>query len=344
MLSFGTVICTYKRQHLLEQCLESWQRSHRLPNQLIVVDATPNASEYQAELMHKFSSLFDQPDNHYIISEQPGLTLQRNIGLQRVKTDIVCFVDDDAHISPDYVGKIVEVFEHDQQKTIGGVNGTALGQFDNSSQKYARFFRNYVRHHFGKVAQRIRIPAEQTKLHEPLTSELQTLPLIHIDRLWGANMNYRTELIYNLGFDENFQRYGLFEDVDISVRVGKTHKLVCRLDALIDHDETLGKSTRPKEAQYFLASWVNSAYIIEKLFPCAESRNAHQRFFELLRLFSAISPEAVRTKKFRALGNAELFNQAHVFIQELRQCQSSEELGAKFQQIQLQIMSISLPV
>ncbi|MBF2027915.1 MAG: hypothetical protein IGS48_14320 [Oscillatoriales cyanobacterium C42_A2020_001] len=154
-------------------------------------------------------------------------------------------------------------------------------------------------------------------------------------------MNYRTELIYNSGFDENFQRYGLFEDVDFSVRVGKTHKLVCRLDALITHDDSLGQSTRPKDAQYFLASWVNAAYIIEKLFPCQESRDAYQRFFDLVRLFSAASPQQLRERKIRTLGNSQLFDMAQEFVTELQRCQKQEELGDKFRQFQSQISTLS---
>jgi len=128
------------------------------------------------------------------------------------------------------------------------VPGSASGQFDRSSQKYFRLARNYIRHHFGWFVQRINIPKDQTQLFKPLPSELQNLQLIHIDRLWGANMNYRRELLGE-GFDENFKLYGLFEDVEMSVRVGKTHKLVCRLDATVAHDDSLGKNTRPRSVE-----------------------------------------------------------------------------------------------
>lgn len=342
MLTFGTVICTYNRFELLEQCLASWCNSSRLPDQFIVVDATPNADQYSSQIIQKFPQLFANADSHYIVTDKPGLTRQRNLGLKQLKTEIVCFADDDTFVSRDYLTKVLEVFEADTQGAIGGVNGTASGQFDNTSQKYTRLIRNYIRHHLGRFAQRIHIPANQTKLHEPLASELQQFPLIHIDRLWGANMNYRTELIRHSGFDENFQRYGLFEDVDLSVRVGKTHKLVCRLDALITHDDSLGQSTRPKDAQYFLASWVNAAYIIEKLFPCQESRDAYQRFFDVVRLFSAASPQQLRERKIRTLGNSQLFDMAQEFVKELQACQKQEELGDKFRQFQSQISSLSV--
>jgi GT2 family glycosyltransferase len=342
MLTFGTVICTYNRKHLLEQCLESWNQSSRLPDQFIVVDATTNAEDYREAIIQRFPQLFTHPDSQYIVSSQPGLTLQRNLGLKTIKTDVVCFADDDAFISREYVTKIIEVFERDTQKQIGGVNGVGTGQFDNARQKYFRLFRNHARHHFGWLFQRIYIPRSHTKLFEAIAPELQELPLIHIDRLWGANMNYRAELIATSGFDENFKHYGLFEDVDMSVRVGKTHKLVCRLDAEVTHDDSLGKTTRPSDAKYFLASWVNSAYIIEKLFPCSESRNAYQRFFNLICLLSKHGPKKFSEDRFRTFGNEELFTLARNYILQLQNCPDPKTLSTTFIQLQNEISQLNV--
>lgn len=342
MLTFGTVICTYNRPHLLERCLEAWNCSNDLPDQFIVVDATEGAEQYRTKLMQKFPRLFAKSDSQYLIAPKPGLTAQRNLGLKQLQTDIACFTDDDAFITPTYVSKILDVFQTDSHKTIGGVNGVATGQFDHPSQRYFRLAKNYFRHHLGWFLQRIHIPKSDTKLFEAIAPELSHFPLIHIDRLWGANMNYRTELIYNLGFDENFKRYGLFEDVDMSVRVGKTHKLVCRLDAEITHDDALGQSTRPNDARYFLASWVNSAYIIEKLFPCDESRNSHQRLFNMVKLASAIAPPKIAEQKLKTLGAERLIETAHEYVALLRNCDDQRSLSETFVKLQTDILTMDL--
>jgi glycosyltransferase involved in cell wall biosynthesis len=342
MMTFGTVICTYNRSHLLEQCLASWSHSDYLPDQFIVVDASPDAEQYSSQIVQKFPQLFASPDSHYIITDQPGLTRQRNLGLKKLKTDIACFADDDTFITPTYVSKILEVFQNDSHAAIGGVNGVSIGQFDNWKQKNFRLIKNYFRHNLGSLVQRIHIPKDSTQLFEPLPSELQKLPLIHIDRLWGAKMNYRTEVIYDSGFDESFQRYGLYEDVDMSVRVGKTHKLVCRLDAEIQHDDTLGKSTRPNYARYFLASWLNSTYIIEKLFPCNESRNSHQRLFQLTKLISQTAPKKVSEQKLNTLGNEALLKLAHEYISTLKACRDRSSLGETFVRLQREIYELDI--
>ena len=341
MLSFGVIVCTYNRKNLLEQCLSSWSQSDYLPDQFIVVDATENAEQYREELLQKFPQLFLGADSQYIVTDKPGLTRQRNLGLKEIKTDIVCFADDDAFVTQAYSTKILEVFEQDQQKIIGGVNGVSIGQFDNLLQKYSRLIKNFFRDHLGWFFQRIYIPKNQTKLFAPLPSDLKnSFPLIHIDRLWGANMNYRTELLSHLEFDENFRRYGLFEDVDLSVQVGKTHKLVCCLDAELTHDDDLGKSTRPSDARYFLASWLNSAYIIEKLFPCEESRSSHRRLFNLIRLISRTPLN--QASKLKTLGNEKLFNLAAGYISAIQSCRNPEDLGETFVKLQEEIISLDI--
>lgn len=337
MLSFAAVICTYNRQALLDQSLSHWSKASRLPDQFIVVDATENAASYRDSLVEKFPQLFSPANSQYIVTDQPGLTRQRNVGLDAVKTDIVCFADDDTFITPSYIDKVLEIFEKDTDSCIGGVNGVAEGQFDNWPQKTYREFRNYVRHHFGGLGQRIHLPKHYTHLFEPIPASLQRLPLIHIDRLWGANMNYRTKALEGLRFDENFQRYGLFEDVDLSIQVGKNYKLVCYLDAQLTHDFKLGQSTRPNDAKYFLFSWLNSAYIIEKLLPCEESRQAHKNLFNLTRFISKTAPKQFAENRLKTLGNDRLIHSAEQLVKSLQECKSKEQLSEKFVQLQTEI-------
>ncbi|HEY9878013.1 MAG TPA: glycosyltransferase [Leptolyngbyaceae cyanobacterium] len=337
MLSFGTVICTYNRRALLEQSLRHWSQSSRLPDQVIVVDATQDAASYRDSLVEKFPNLFARRDSQYIVTNQAGLTRQRNVGLNAVKTDVVCFADDDAFVSPSYIDKILEVFEKDTDGLIGGVNGVAEGQFDNWPQKTYREFRNYVRHHFGGFVQRIHLPKHYTHLFDPMPATVRYLPLIHIDRLWGANMNYRAEALKGLQFDENFQRYGLFEDVDLSIQVGKNYKLVCRLDAELSHDFQLGQSTRPNDAKYFLFSWLNSAYIIEKLLPYEESRQAHKNLFHITRLLSKTLPAKLSQSRVKTLGDAQLLHSAERLIEALQSSEQSDALGLRFVTLQAEV-------
>lgn len=341
MLNFSVIICTYNRKHLLERCFDSWSKSTRLPDQFLVVDASVDASSYSNKLVTQFPSLFSHPDSHFIVTKTPGTSAQRNIGMKYLNTDIVCFADDDTFIKPDYVEKILDIFNQDHHEIIGGINGVAEGQFDNYKERYFRLAKNFMRHNLGSLVQRIRIPKEHTKLYEPIPSYLQKYPLINIDRLWGANMNFRTKLIHNDSFDETFKKYGLFEDVEFSARVGKTHKLVCRLDAEIEHDDSLGQSTRPSDIKYFLISWLNSTYIIEKLFPYQESRNAHKRLFDLISFIPKIMSQEFCNSKLRTFGNKELRAIALSHIKTLKNCQNQADLEQTFVHLQDEVFSLA---
>ncbi|MGF1570233.1 MAG: glycosyltransferase family 2 protein [Nodosilinea sp.] len=340
MLSFGVIVCTYNRRDILEQCLEAWSQANQRPDQFIVVDATAGAESYKNTLLSKFPKLFAQPESQYIVTKQPGLTRQRNLGLAAIKTDIVCFADDDTFVRPNYIEKILTVFERDTNGLIGGVNGVAVGQFDRWPQRNYRAFRNYIRHHFGSLIQRIHVPKQETQVFTPLPTEFKHLRLIYIDRLWGANMNFRTDLVRDLRFDESFSRYGLYEDVDMSVRVGKTHKLVCCLDAELEHDHSLGETTRPSDVKYFLTSWLNSAYVIEKLFSEEASRAAHRRYFRAISLVSKLMPKKFRNQKFRVFGNQELQDMAQSHMDRLQACMTSTDLEKTFVQLQEEIFGL----
>src|SRR5580765_7748521 len=101
MLTMTVAICTYERRRLLETCLEHWTRSTRLPDQVIVVDASDDAETNRRELTAKFASFFGAGDSRYITTDVPGLTRQRNLALPHVASDIVCLIDDDTFVRPD---------------------------------------------------------------------------------------------------------------------------------------------------------------------------------------------------------------------------------------------------
>ena len=148
-LTFGVIVCTYNRQSIIEQALQHWQSSKYQPDQFLVIDATPGAEDYRDKLVEKNLSLFAESTSDFIVSKRAGLTIQRNMGLEQIKTDIVCLVDDDTFVTPTYVDTILDVFQHDTKQLIGGVNGVAIGQFDNPRQRYSRMARNFVRHRYG---------------------------------------------------------------------------------------------------------------------------------------------------------------------------------------------------
>src|SRR4051794_14765869 len=111
--TYGVVIATYGRPEVLSRALASWSAGRQLPEQFIVVDASPDCRLHQAEFLLRFPSLFENKGSEYICTAEPGSTRQRNLGLRKIATDIVTFADDDVLVPDDFVRKITNFFACD---------------------------------------------------------------------------------------------------------------------------------------------------------------------------------------------------------------------------------------
>src|SRR6056297_655414 len=99
-MKFNLIICTYKRPGAIASLLESVAKQSRLPDELLVIDASPN------EITRKLLENKNFPGLKYFKVEDKdrGLTRQRNYGIQKTREDIeiICFLDDDIILEPDY--------------------------------------------------------------------------------------------------------------------------------------------------------------------------------------------------------------------------------------------------
>lgn len=280
-LSSAVVIATYGRPHVLKNSLTRWEQSERAPDQFIVVDASPDAVASRNQLVGDHPGLFNQSGSHYVVVDDPSAARQRNRALDLVDTDVVVFVDDDTLPEPDYLAKVVEVFEADTEGRIGGVEGTDP-KFTTTRARVRLAVRDLMRLYARRISvpRRLAYPPAVT-----VPSSTSHLPLRRRHCLHGAKMSYRADLAKRLRFDPLMDRYSYCEDFDLSFRVGRTHALVARRDALVRHDRAL--VARPTGPQYYLVSWVNPAYLTEKLFPGPDSRRPFDRLLALERLKAA---------------------------------------------------------
>jgi GT2 family glycosyltransferase len=64
---------------------------------------------------------------------------------------------------------------------------------------------------------------------------LKEVNAVPVEFMNGFRMSFRTRLITKHGFDEALGRYALFEDIDASFSIMKTHHVVAALGAEIFH-------------------------------------------------------------------------------------------------------------
>jgi GT2 family glycosyltransferase len=311
-LSVGVIIPTFNRESILTRTLATWDRSRRIPDQFLVVDASPNAEEARRRVLAAWPRVFAAEGSDYLVTPRPGTTCQRNLGIDRLRTDLAILNDDDTLVSPDYVEKIVDTYEKDSEGVVGGVRGYDTARDGRPSE----WVRQRLKRCFGPGFGRLYVPHGQSYGDgRRLPPTIRRLPVKKVRILWGAMMSYRTEALRSVGgFDEALKRYALYEDADISFRIGKTHFLVKRLDARAEHREEAGKQTRPSRARYFLVSWVNAMYLVQKNFGDDTSRRRLRRLWRLMGKADAVLPPRLLRRIRPERGSPQLYRIAGLMM------------------------------
>jgi GT2 family glycosyltransferase len=259
--SIAVVIVTYRRPAILRSSLVHWAASRRRPDQLVIVDASPDAAQ-EAELVPALApELFAARGSAYLVSDDPSTSRQRNLAIDRLTTDVVVFADDETEPDPHYLDRLAEVYERDPGGRIGGVGGLEFEQLT-LRWRTGRLLADAGR----PIARRIPLPRPDHREFRAYAGDAFAGLPVHAERaLYGNRMSFRTALVREHRFDDRMHRYGFLEDLDISVRIAGEHLLVCRDDALIGHvPASVG---RIASTARFLVSFVNPAYLVAKLYP-----------------------------------------------------------------------------
>ena len=237
-MTLSIIVCTKDRPDELRAALRSIVAQSRLPDQIVIVDASGSEDSKRAAEEVLAGSGTELVYEH----ASPGLTRQRNIGVAKSKGDIVVFLDDDVVLAGDYLEQICLGFASDPEGKIGGVMGfveeerrvpTGMGKY------FRRFFKLSRLEEYGRIE----------------TSGLGVLPFLNrkrplpVEILWGGGMAYRREVFDTFSFDENLTGYALCEDVDFSFRVGRKHRLLYFPAAKLRHRVTPSSRRGPKELE-----------------------------------------------------------------------------------------------
>ncbi len=212
MFSVTVIIVTYNRPDYVKTCLERLRRQTRLPEQIIVVDGSPD--DRTKAVCAQF------PDILYLRNEA-GLghkTRSRNIGLQQATGEIIAFIDDDSFAHPTWLEELLKPYN---DPAVGAVGGRALrNQPDEDKQGVNQI---------GKL-----LPNGE------LTGNFAANPGrdVQVDHMIGCNMSFRHSVLEELGgLREHLQGItGTREDSDAGLRVGAAgYKLVYAHRAVVDH-------------------------------------------------------------------------------------------------------------
>jgi GT2 family glycosyltransferase len=194
----------------------------RQVDEYIIIDGSDipidNSDEFQ-----KIKELF--PDLIYKHTS-PGLTYQRNQGVDLVTGDLVFFFDDDIVLEKNYIQNILLIFETNEHYAGG------MGQIPIQPLS----FKGKIQTNFNKF---FMLPNKNSD-GKFYTSGFAKMPhggqkFLEVEVLSGGIAAYKTDILRKNKFDEYFAGYGFMEDAEYSRRVSKNHKLFYNPLAICNH-------------------------------------------------------------------------------------------------------------
>lgn len=236
-MNFSVIVATANRAEELKLFLKSLSAQTLLPTELIIIDGSDtNKTEIMLKNMHlKFSKLIYK-------RSRKSLTLQRNIGIDISKGEVVFFFDDDVVLDSEYIEKVIEIYENEELDNVGGVQGIDLNINKSflEGKKRLLFYRLFFLDRTDKFAKLLR---SGLSIHLDVASpEIRYAKTpIRIYCMSGCMMSYSCEAIDDIKFDEILEGYTIADDVDFSHRISRKYKLYYTPHAKLSHNQSLAK-------------------------------------------------------------------------------------------------------
>lgn len=259
-MNFTLIICTYMRAESLLTLLQSVQEQTLYPDEILIIDGSLDNVTKTVLEENQFKNL-----KYFLVSKDDrGLTKQRNFGISKVNNaiDLVCFLDDDTVLEPNYFAEIVKTFQ--VKPEVIGVGGVAINEYkwkpqeknvSYNKKKYYLFegyfykegLRNVIRNYLG-LTSNLGSGKMPNYSHGRTSGFPITGKTYEVDLLIGMSMAFRKSILDKIKFSRYFEGYGLYEDADFSLRALQFGKNVMNTNVQLSHFHA--PSGRPNQYQY----------------------------------------------------------------------------------------------
>jgi len=246
-MKFSLIVCTYQRPQSLLNLLTSVSEQKVYPDQILIVDGSLDTATQEVLSKQDFKNL--QYD--LVTPQNRGLTKQRNFGIEKVSSniDIVCFLDDDIVLKPDYFKNLITTYAtYPEAMGVGGyiandvVWRKVTKDYLPTINEY--YYDGYVRDDGSRFVMRKRLglDADRSPAHLPdfahgrsvsfLPPSGRTYP---VEQFMGGVASYKYKALLEQKFSEYFQGYGLYEDADFTLRLSQKGSLYVNTAAQLLH-------------------------------------------------------------------------------------------------------------
>ena len=274
---FTLIICTYKRSQPLLKLLLSVQHQTLYPNEILIVDGSPD--DFTKEMLNQNSF---QGLKYFNVDETDrGLTKQRNYGIARVQeaSEVVCFLDDDTVLEPTYFEEIIKTYTlFPEALGVGGYITNETNWTKTTSDYQAKvnefYYDGWKRKEGSRFVWRKKLGLDSNRPPGCLPEfshgrSIGFLPpsgkIYQVEQLMGGVSSFRKTVFQEFQFSTYFEGYGLYEDADFTLRLSKFGKLYINTNAQLGHYHDA--SGRPNKYDYGKMVVRNGYYVWRVKYP-----------------------------------------------------------------------------
>lgn len=271
------IICTYKRSQPLLKLLLSIQHQTLYPNEILIVDGSPDDFTKEMLTQNSFQNL-----KYFKVDEKDrGLTKQRNYGIVRVQeaSEVVCFLDDDTVLEPTYFEQIIKTYIlFPEALGVGGYITNETNWTKTTSDYQAKvnefFYDGWKRKDGSRFVWRKKLGLDSNRPPGCLPEfshgrSIGFLPpsgkIYEVEQLMGGVSSFRKAVFKEFQFSTYFEGYGLYEDADFTLRLSKVGKLYINTNAQLGHYHDA--SGRPNQYDYGKMVVRNGYYVWRVKYP-----------------------------------------------------------------------------
>jgi GT2 family glycosyltransferase len=240
--AFAVAVCTVRRARSLRRFLDSLAFQRPRPDELVVVDGSPDDETERMLTGHPHrGALAARVRYERVEPARLGLTRQRNVALELVRSELVAFFDDDVVLLPDCLAALL-AGHRDAVVGVGALVANEQGA-PHFGWRLRRLLRVVPTLEPGRYcATGVSTP---WRFHDPPPDAL-------VDGEWlpgGATM-WCAPLARALRFAEGFAGYASGEDLEFSLRAGRHGRLVLATAARVLHLHEPGGRPDPYRLGY----------------------------------------------------------------------------------------------
>lgn len=283
-LSLSLVVCTYKRPSAVEDLLCSLDKQVCPPDEIIVVDASPDNATKSVVESHIADRARGVSLRYYKCPPQhTGLTRQRNYGIERAKSSIIAFLDDDTLPDARYFAEIRSCFmRHGEAAGVGGYITNEIswqrtkqpGKKRKSSALSVYRWGDWERRedYRWRLRRMLRLADSTPPGWMPASGHGRSTSALPpdgadypVEYLMGGASAWRRYVLDQFRFSPFFEGYGLYEDMDFCLRVSRIHPLFLCTAARLEHHHV--SSGRPSPFRYGTMVVRNGWYVWRQRWP-----------------------------------------------------------------------------